>query len=367
MNYYLFTTELRRAGVQRVVSILAERWSHEVSVTIILLRNEVEFDLPAAVRVISLDCATDPFHFYSGLLAWHARRKLCAILAEDKGRFVFYSFLEMPNFISVLIKSRFPNGIFIGGMHVNIFMYSRIFHLLYPCYRHLDALISCSQGSQQLFIEKFGLSAEKVFFIPNPIDFVAIERQAVEQIPMMLAKLLGRGPLIIAAGRLVKIKNFNLLLRAFFRLSVTENTAHLIILGEGPERRSLQRLAAQLGISERLTMPGKVTNPYVWMANSDLFVLSSNYEGWPMVLVESMVLGLPVVACDCQTGPAEILNYGVFGPLVPIKNVKALSEAMSKQLHRGKIEYSFLQGWDADTIAEQYRSVADVILKRRKS
>ncbi len=116
MNYYLFTTDLRRAGAQHVLSILAERWSHDAAVTIILLKNEVEFDLPAAVRVISLDCATDPLHFYSGLMVWQAKRKLQAILAENKGPFAFYSFLESPNFISVLLKKRFPNGIFIGSI-----------------------------------------------------------------------------------------------------------------------------------------------------------------------------------------------------------------------------------------------------------
>jgi glycosyltransferase involved in cell wall biosynthesis len=366
MDYYLFTTELRRGGVQRVVSILAERWSRDDSVTIILLRDEVEFDLPAAVKVITLDLATSPLHFYSGKLAWQARRKLLAILNKNKGPFVFYSFLEMPNFISVLLKREFPDGIFIGGMHVNVFMYNRIFHLLYPCYRHLDALIACSQGNQRLFIDKFGLPAKKVFFIPNPIDFVTIKRQAVEKIPDMLAELVGKNPLILAVGRLEKVKNFALLLRAFARMSVAENASHLIILGDGPERHNLLRLAERLGISERLTMPGKVTNPYVWMAHADLFVLSSNFEGWPNVLVEAMVSGLPVVACDCQTGPAEILRNGAFGLLVPTNNIEALASAMTQQLHRGKTEYPFLREWDVNVITERYRSVAEDILRRRK-
>jgi len=365
MNYYLFTTDLRRAGVQRVVSILAERWSRNATVTIIILRNEVEFDLPASVRVITLDLATGPLHFYSGIMFWQAKRKLHAILAENKGPFAFYSFLESPNFISVFLKRRFSNGIFIGGIHVNVFMYNRIFHLLYPCYRHLDALISCSQGNRLLFIEKIGLPPSQVFFIPNPIDFVAIERQSAKKIPGTLAELMGRKPLILAVGRLEKVKNYALLLRAFVRMPASENAAHLIILGEGPERRSLQRLAERLGIAARLTMPGKVDNPYVWMANSDLFVISSNFEGWPMVLVEAMVTGLPVVACDCQTGPAEILRNDAYSLLVPTNNVEALSTSMEKQLHRGKTQYPFLREWDADIIAERYRSVAIDVAKRR--
>lgn len=367
MNYYLFTTDLRRAGAQRVVSMLAEHWSRNATVTIILLLNEVEFDLPAEVRVITLDCKTDPLHFYSGMMVWQAKRKLHAILAENKGPFAFYSFLESPNFISVLLKRGFPNGIFIGSSRVNLFLYNRIFHMLYPCYRHLDAFIVNSQANQCLFIDKFGLSAEKVFFIPNPIDFAAIERQAAEKPPSILTELLSKKPLILSAGRLVKQKNFSLLLRAFARMQVIENAAHLIILGDGPERSSLQCLADRLGIAARLTMPGKVINPYVWMVHADLFVLSSNFEGWPNVLVEALVIGLPVVACDCPTGPAEILRNGAFGLLVPTNNVEALSAAMARQLFQAKKKYLFLQEWDADAIAGRYRAVAEDILRLRKS
>ena len=367
MNFYLFTTELRRAGVQRVVSILADRWSRDAMVTIVLMRNEVEYDLPAAVRVITLDCQTGPLHFYSGFLAWRARRQLRAILAENQGPFAFYSFLEMPNFISVLLKRDFPDGIFVGGMHVNVFMYGRIFHLLYPLYRHLDALISCSEWNRRLFVEKFAVPENKSFFIPNPIDFEAITRQAAEKVPDDLAALAGKKPLILAAGRMEKVKNFALLLRAFAGMPDSSPPANLIILGDGPERRALQRLAQRLGISERLTMPGKVNNPFVWMAHSDLFVHSSNYEGWGNVIVEAMVTGLPVVACDAPTGPAEILRHGEYGMLVPTHDARALAEAMAKQLLRGKTAYPFLQDWNAGAIAGRFRKVAEDIFKERTS
>lgn len=367
MNYYLFTTDLRRGGAQRVVSILARQWAHDALVTIIILRNEVHFDLPSTVRVISLDCATDAVHFYSGIMVWQARRKLKKILKQEKEPFILYSFLESPNFISVLLKSEFPGSIFIGGIHVNIFMYSRIFHLLYPCYGRLDALIACSQGGQRLFIEKFGVSAEKVFFIPNPIDFADMERQIAEGMPVMLSELVGKRRVILAAGRLEKVKNFTLLLRAFALLPTADAAPHLIIIGDGPERKKLLKLAGELGISGRLTMPGKVANPYVWMAHSDLFVLSSNFEGWPMVLVEAMACGLPVVACNCQTGPGEILQDGTFGLLVPTNDVEALSAAMARQLHNEKSEYPFLRKWGADIIARSYRNIAEEILKLRKS
>ncbi len=120
----------------------------------------------------------------------------------------------------------------------------------------------------------------------------------------------------------------------------------------------------RLGITGRLTMPGKVANPYVWMANADLFVLSSNFEGWPNVLIEAMVFGLPVVACDCPTGPAEILHHGAFGLLVPTNDAEAMAEAMTQQLRRGKAEFPYLLEWDADAIAGRFREIAEDLLLR---
>jgi glycosyltransferase involved in cell wall biosynthesis len=365
MNYYLFTTDLRRAGVQRVVSIMAERWTREAAVTIILLRHEVEFDLPKTVRVITLDLATGPLAFFSGAMLWRAKRRLQAILADNNGPFVLFSFLESPNLLSVFLKRRFASGVFIGGIHVNVLMYGRIFHCLYPHYGKLDALISCSQGNRLLFVNRFAIPPEKIVFIPNPVDFAAIETLSRMPVPEALARLKDGHKLILAVGRLEKVKNFSMLLHAFAGMPVAENTAHLVILGEGPERSYLTRLARRLGISSRLTMPGKVDNPYVWMTHSDLFVLSSNNEGWPMALVEAMACGLPIVATDCQTGPAEILHHGMFGPLVPIGDAAAMSAAMAGQLNSGKKAYPFLREWDADLIAERYRALAQDILDRR--
>lgn len=366
MKYYIFTTEMRVGGVERVISLLAERWSRDSMVTIIILRDEVEYSLPAAVRIITLDLATGPLHFYSGLLAWRALRRTRTILAENDEPFVFFSFLEMPNFISVLLKRKFPNGIFIGGTRNNLSMYSRVFNLLYPCYKQLDAVIVNSRANRRLYIERFGLPAKKVVFIHNPIDYADIKRQAAGEIPYKLMQLKGRNPIIIAVGRLVKTKNYALLLRAFARLPRENTCAHLVILGDGPERFPLQRLADRLGIANRLTMPGTVRNPYVWMAHANLFVHSSNYEGCPNVLIEAMAIGLPIVACDCPTGPAEILQNGALGILVPTNDVEALAAAIARALPREKTQYPFLRDWDADIVADRFRIVIKSISVRQR-
>jgi glycosyltransferase involved in cell wall biosynthesis len=132
-------------------------------------------------------------------------------------------------------------------------------------------------------------------------------------------------------GRLTRQKGFDVLLDAFKRL-LDDRDARLIIIGDGQDRASLQAQAERLGISDRLLMPGFQTNPYPWLARADLFVLSSRWEGSPNALTEALALGVPCVATDCPSGPAEVLGESGAGPVVPVDDAAALSAAMSAML-----------------------------------
>lgn len=111
-------------------------------------------------------------------------------------------------------------------------------------------------------------------------------------------------------------------------------TARLLIGGEGPERSALLRLAGQLGVTDDVALPGFFDNPYACMAHAAVFVLSSAWEGLPSVLVEAMACGCAVVSTDCPSGPAEILQDGKYGPLVPVRDPVALAEAIAKVLEQ---------------------------------
>jgi glycosyltransferase involved in cell wall biosynthesis len=110
--------------------------------------------------------------------------------------------------------------------------------------------------------------------------------------------------------------------------------ARLIILGEGEERPSLEKLIATLGLQDSVALPGFVPNPYAYMRNAALFVLSSLWEGLPTVLIEAMAVGVPVVSTDCPSGPFEILKGGKLGPLVPVGDLSALATAILQVLDR---------------------------------
>jgi glycosyltransferase involved in cell wall biosynthesis len=106
----------------------------------------------------------------------------------------------------------------------------------------------------------------------------------------------------------------------------------LLILGEGKLRPSLTSLAEELDIVEDLAMPGFVDNPFQYFARADLFVLSSRWEGLGNVVIEALACGCPVVSTDCPSGPAEILENGKYGTLVPVGDPEALAAAILKSL-----------------------------------
>ncbi len=137
---------------------------------------------------------------------------------------------------------------------------------------------------------------------------------------------------IVALGRLVPAKGFDLLLRAFATVLAAEPSARLEIWGEGPDRRRLEGLRRELGIADAVELPGETRSPATALARGCVFVLASRHEGFPNVLLEAMAQGIAVVAFDCRHGPAEIIRDGVDGTLVAAGDVTALAAAILELL-----------------------------------
>ncbi len=136
---------------------------------------------------------------------------------------------------------------------------------------------------------------------------------------------------ILFFGRLnEKVKNFTLLLDAFALSEVNKKGYHLLIMGDGPDLNFIKEKIVKLEIDKQVTILPFNKNPYSYVKNAAFTVLTSNYEGFPMSLIESLSLGTPVVSVDCESGPAEIITDGQNGLLVPNHDVKALANAFSK-------------------------------------
>jgi glycosyltransferase involved in cell wall biosynthesis len=136
--------------------------------------------------------------------------------------------------------------------------------------------------------------------------------------------------LIVGIGRLVPQKGFPVLVQSFARLQQEFPAWDLAILGEGPERGALESLIAREGLAGRVRLPGIIADVGEYLSIADLFVLPSLFEGFPNALCEAMSWGLPVIASDCRSGPAEIVRDGVDGVLVPPGDAGALATAMRR-------------------------------------
>lgn len=191
-----------------------------------------------------------------------------------------------------------------------------------------DGMIATSRGVAEDHAALMDWPVEAITVVPSPVLTPAIESLARESVdhPWFAA---GQPPVIISAGRLEAPKDYPTLLRAF-ALFRQHHDARLVILGEGPLRPELEALASDLGIAADFNLPGFTANVYAPMAHSRMFVLSSAWEGFGSVLVEAMAVGTPVVSTDCQSGPAEILADGIYGPLAPCGDPEALAACMER-------------------------------------
>jgi glycosyltransferase involved in cell wall biosynthesis len=193
-------------------------------------------------------------------------------------------------------------------------------------YPWADAIIAVSGGVADDLVRLTDIPRERITTIYNPVLTPELLAGASEPPPH--AWLAARDvPVVLGVGKLKIQKDFATLIRAFARLR-TARAAKLVILGDGALRGDLERLARELGLAADVALPGYDPNPWAWMAHASVFVLSSAWEGLPGVLIEAMACGCPVVSTDCPSGPAEILEQGAYGPLVPVRDDAALAAAI---------------------------------------
>jgi glycosyltransferase involved in cell wall biosynthesis len=193
-------------------------------------------------------------------------------------------------------------------------------------------IIAVSQGVADDLVRRFDIPEERVEVIYNPVVVSDIHELAAAAPAAPLFDD-ATDPVIMAAGRMTAQKDFPTLVRAFAILA-ERRSCRLAILGDGEEKRALLAMVGRLGLQDRIQLPGYVMNPYQYMTQADVFVLSSAWEGFGNVLAEAMALGIPVVSTDCPYGPREILMDGALGPLVPIGDPEALADAIDGVLAR---------------------------------
>lgn len=231
--------------------------------------------------------------------------------------------------------------------------YKRMYTTLYP---RADQIIAQSDTMRREIIDYTGVRAEKVTTIHNPIDVGTIAMLSASSSPFMA----GTGKHIVSVGRLEHQKGFDILIHAFKLFHDQVPDSHLHILGEGSLNADLSGLAASLNIADHVHFRGFQENPYPYMKNADLFVLSSRFEGFPNVLLEALACKARIISADCDSGPRDILTKPEYGRLVPPHNAAELAEGMLQGIrdaNMGSEGYKRAMDYDSSFITSLYEKV----------
>lgn len=225
------------------------------------------------------------------------------------------------------------------------------------CYNMVsDGVIALSKGVKEDLVNWFGVKSNKITVIYNPVDCKLINTMAQEDLYEIDTRR--NEFIILSVGRLVEAKDYPTLLKAF-KIFRSKYNARLIIAGEGELKNSLANLVESLNLKDSVQMIGFVGNPYKYMYNSNLLVLTSKYEGFGHVIVEAMATGVPVIATNCKSGPGEIITDKYNGRLVEVGNHIQLADTMEDVLmnkDKNLVSNAFKRvlDFDADKIIREY-------------
>ena len=225
-------------------------------------------------------------------------------------------------------------------------------------YPMAQQVVCVSKGGEADFREYYGYKNNNLSTIYNPVlDDAYFEKL---KMPVSHEFLNDDHKVILAVGRLTEAKNFCFLIHSFKALHDQHADTRLIILGEGELRSELEALIAQLNLTDVVDLPGFDTNPYAYFKYASLFVLSSNWEGLPGVLIQALASKVKVVSTNCPSGPMEILENSKFGLLVECNDQVGLTQAMQQAIFADYVQYQnvdfemHIQQFHKQTVLKQY-------------
>jgi len=226
-----------------------------------------------------------------------------------------------------------------------------LYRIFYPKYNKV--ICQSKDMALDLLLNLF-IPREKLCIINNPVDVEQV-CESIQKAESVLPK--GKRN-IVAAGKLKYQKGFDLLLKSMTQLN--RRDFHLTILGKGPEEEHLKAMAQRLGLTQKVTFAGFVENPYPYMAQADVFALTSRFEGFPNVVLEANCCGTPVVAYECPGGINEIIEDGINGFKVELGDTaafaSALNKCVSKTFDKKSLQTYIGRKFGVDKIIDQYEN-----------
>ncbi len=377
----ILSISLNTGGAERVISLLLKELVKDYKVTLVLLMDDVAFDIPEEVGLKILGPSrglvnVSPFFKIIKSIGFIFRYR--RLLKRERIE-LSMSFLALPNMINVL-----AGRWLIGGKRPRIVISERCFPSemyadsgfarimaknFYPLlYNKSDLLFSNSIHINNDLEANFGVSVPmKVIY--NPIE--------VEPDNPFIDEYAGELPFqLINVGSHIPVKDQSLILKAMHRLDARIS---LTLLGSGPLTEELKKLSRELGIGDSIKMPGRVSDVKRRLSQQDCFVLSSKTEGFPNVLLEAMAAGLPVISTNCNSGPLEILNNnnpvnikkggfyrGKYGILVNVGDAPGLAAAINflstdseKRKEYSNLSHERALDFNLDVVYKEFKSVIE--------
>jgi len=326
---------LKLGGIGRLTLLLAEEFAEKgYQVDLVLMKKQGQYleQVPSNARVIDLKVKKLLLSIH--LIGAYLKREKPAVLISAN---------ERVNIMALLAKKffRLKTGIIIS-VHVNnseamarqgASLYKKlVIFTARRIYRWADRVVAVSEGVAEDVEKLFLVPRDKIEVIYNPIISKELDNKINEPVEHPWLNQ-DKNPVILGVGRLIGQKDFSTLIKSFSKIKKIKDNTKLIILGEGRDRIKLEKEIKDLGLNENVDLPGYVDNPYSFMKKASVLVLSSAWEGFGNVLVEAMAAGTPVVATNCPSGPAEILEGGKYGPLLAVGDADGLADAVIKILN----------------------------------
>jgi len=336
----LFLPNLHGGGAERMMLNLAKgllKFPVELELIVANLVGDYISEIPEGAKIVNLNSKKTIFSTF----------KFISHLKKNKPD-VLISTLRRANIVAVLSKILTSKKFKLILREANSFsedavknsslsekIINSLCKLFYP---KADAIVAVSEKMSEEIGYHFKISKNKIHYIYNPVIDESIDEKILQK-PDHKWFDNKNFAIILGIGRITPQKDFETLIKAF-DIVRKQKKAKLIILGKpdssNAELEKLKILVSKLNINNDIDFFGFVENPFAFLANADLFVLSSRFEGLPGTLIQALYCGCPVVSVDCTTGPSEILENGKYGLLCKPGDYESLALNMLKTLEESK-------------------------------
>ncbi|MFD2541547.1 glycosyltransferase family 4 protein [Lacinutrix gracilariae] len=323
---------LKAGGAERVVSTLTNQLILDFDIVIVVLYACKPFyHLNPEIQVVFCkETYNSTPSFFQSIANHLALKNTCKKVILKEKADIIIGFTTIANIYSVLIAKQIKVPSIISerihpqfGSISNFWV--KVRKIIYP---KTNALVIQTKEIKDFFTKY--VQEEKVKIINNPLAEELVAQRNIQTI---------KSNHIICVGRLTEQKNQELLIRAF--ANIKRGDWKLLLIGEGNKKEAYKQLVDDLKINDSVVFIGNVKDVSAYYNSAKIFVLPSNYEGFPNALIEAMYFGLSCIATNCPSGPSEIINDGENGFLIPVKDQLTLEQKLSTLINNNNLQTQF--------------------------